>query len=80
LVILAPVFLLLADWAMTSAAAQGVRKLGPLLYACYALPLLGPLSIWTHVQFSVLAMATLLGTISRCARRSTHGFDPHTGQ
>ena len=80
LVILAPVFLLLADWAMTSAAAQGAPKLGILLYACYALPLLGPLSIWTHVQFSVLAMATLLGTISRCARRSTHGFDPHTGQ
>jgi alpha-1,2-mannosyltransferase len=65
LVILAPAFLLLADWlverrkpesATQSANMPSTRWLGTLLCAVYALPLLGPLARWTHVQVSVLAM------------------------
>ena len=57
LVILAPALLLLAERAATSA---GDRCLPWLIYFTYALPLLGPLTRWTHVQLSVAAMAALL--------------------
>jgi hypothetical protein len=63
LVILAPAFLLLADWAM--AHPWSLPWLGPLLYACYVLPVAGPLAKWTHVQLSVLAMGVLLWMIYR---------------
>jgi len=66
LVILAPAFLLLADWAVANSASLG-RRVGVLLYVNYALPLIGPLSHWTHLQLSVLAMAALLWTIVRAA-------------
>jgi hypothetical protein len=39
--------------------------LGPLLYGCYALPLIGPLTYWTHVQLSIPALLALLWTIRR---------------
>jgi glycosyl transferase family 87 len=58
LVILAPVFLLLSDWLVTQSDAAQHLKL--LLYLAYALPLLGPIARWTHLQLSVLAMAALL--------------------
>jgi hypothetical protein len=61
LVILAPAFLLLADWAIANRSLG--RTVGSLLYLCYALPLLGPLAQWTHVQLSVPAQAALLWTI-----------------
>ncbi len=63
LVILAPAFLLLIDWAHGQRA--DLPWLGPLLYACYILPLAGPLAGWTHVQVSVIAMAVLLWMICR---------------
>ena len=63
LVILAPAFLLLADWA--KAHRLSLPWLGPVLYACYILPLAGPLARWTHVQVSVVAMAWLLWMICR---------------
>jgi hypothetical protein len=63
LVILAPVFLLLADWMRGKPSYA--PWLGPLLYACYILPLLGPLARWTHVQVSVVAMTVLLWMIVR---------------
>ena len=52
LVILAPAFLLLADQALPSS--------GWLIYACYPLFLLGPLTKFTHLQLSVPAMFCLL--------------------
>jgi hypothetical protein len=58
LVVLAPAFLLLADWAAERSAVA--RWLGPLLYLAFALPLVGPLARWTHVQLSVPVMAALL--------------------
>jgi alpha-1,2-mannosyltransferase len=63
LTILAPAFLLLADEAI---ADHGfAKRAGLLLYLCYVLPLIGPLSVWTHVQVSVPAMAALLWVIYR---------------
>ena len=63
LVILAPAFLFLADWA----SAQPSRMAGWLLYACYALFLLGPLAKLTHLQLSVPAMFALLWICCRGA-------------
>ncbi len=64
LVILAPAFLLLTDWTVAS-SARDQGRVGLLLYLCYALPLVGPLSMWTHLQLSVPAMAVLLWTVFR---------------
>jgi hypothetical protein len=69
LVILAPAFLLLSDWL----AAQGddaSHSLKLLLYLAFALPLLGPLARWTHLQLSVLAMTALLYGIWTAGRKS----------
>jgi hypothetical protein len=63
LVILAPVFLLLADWAKVHRLSE--PWLGPVLYACYVLPLAGPLARWTQVQLSVVAMVALLWMLCR---------------
>ena len=69
LVILAPVFLLLADWA--DGKWLRVPWLGWLLYLTYLLPLAGPAARWTHLQLSVLAMAALLWVIYRNASSET---------
>ena len=70
LVILAPAFLVLADWLVADQAArrsdlrlgvaEGAGHMGSLLYATYFLPLIGPLARWTHVQLSVIAVGVLL--------------------
>jgi alpha-1,2-mannosyltransferase len=60
LVILAPAILLLADWLIAQPLTLSSRRIGTLLYLVYALPLLGALARWTHVQLSVIAMAVLL--------------------
>ena len=66
LLILAPAFLLIADWLVELKTAESTRAklgdnspsrwLGTLLYLVYALPLLGWLAHWTHIQLSVIAM------------------------
>ena len=60
LVILAPAFLLLADWTLTHARDPATRHLELLLYLAFLFPLLGPLARWTHFQLSVPVMAALL--------------------
>jgi hypothetical protein len=71
LVILVPAFLLLADLALEESAPTSVPVL---LYLCYALPLIGPLSRYTHVQLSVMAFAALLYWIWSSAKlRSGYG-------
>jgi alpha-1,2-mannosyltransferase len=57
LVILAPAFILLADWIKCQPLTASTRGLGTLLYLGYALPLVGPFTRFTHVQLSVIAMA-----------------------
>jgi hypothetical protein len=65
LVILAPALLLLADWLVASVSPS--KRTGSLLYLVYALPILGPIAWWTHVQLSVIAMAVLLWSIWQVA-------------
>jgi hypothetical protein len=65
LLILAPAFLLTADWLMAHKEDPRTPWLGLLLYLAYALPLVGPLAQWTHLQLSVPAMLALLWTLSR---------------
>ncbi|MGA2746931.1 MAG: glycosyltransferase family 87 protein [Candidatus Sulfotelmatobacter sp.] len=60
LVILAPAFILLADWLISQNSTRSAWWLGTLLYLTYMLPLLGPFSRWTHIQLSVIAMAATL--------------------
>jgi alpha-1,2-mannosyltransferase len=63
LVILAPAFLLLADWLAQQAPDSSSRWLGTFLYLAYMLPLAGPLARWMHVQLSVIALAAALFVI-----------------
>ena len=62
LVILAPVFLWLGDWAAANAGILAART-RLLLYAAFPLFLLGPLAKFTHLQLSVPVLAALLWAI-----------------
>jgi alpha-1,2-mannosyltransferase len=73
LVILAPAFLLLADWLVRQSPNAAAGSLGILLYLAYMLPLLGPLARWTHVQLSVVAMAAAILVIFRLQREEHSG-------
>ena len=70
LVILAPMFLLMADWMVGQASASSPRWLGTVLYLVYTLPLLGLLARWTHVQLAVIAMAGCLYLVWRASARA----------
>ncbi len=70
LVNLAPAFLLISDWVITQHENRITTTLKLLLYLAFALPLLGPLARWTHVQLSVLVMAILLYVIWKLCRKS----------
>jgi hypothetical protein len=68
LLVVAPVLMLLADWSVTHATSSAQLRL--LLYLTFTLPLLGPLSQWTHLQLSVPAFAILLWTLWRISTSS----------
>jgi Glycosyltransferase family 87 len=68
LVILAPAFILLADWLVTQPLTASTRGFGTLLYLAYMLPLVGPFASWTHVQLSVVAMAATVYLIWQVGR------------
>jgi alpha-1,2-mannosyltransferase len=67
LVVLAPAFLLLAGWYRERQLSSS--PLPMLLYLCYSLPLIGPLSNYTHVQLSVIAFVGLTGYLWKIAVR-----------
>ena len=67
LVILPPAFLLLGDWALPKSGQAPASAVLALLYVCFPFFLAGPLTRFTHVQLSVLAMAALLWLIWRTA-------------
>jgi alpha-1,2-mannosyltransferase len=71
LVILAPAFILLADWLVSEPSTHSTLWLGTLLYLVYMLPLVGPFARWTHVQLSVIAMAATLYLIWNISRESS---------
>ena len=68
LIILAPAFLLLGDWAAQREQAFAIR-IQQLLYLCYPLFLMGPLTRITHLQLSVPAMTVLFWIAWRIASR-----------
>lgn len=77
LVILAPALLLLGNWALGHPNAVATPGLRVLLYACYALPLLGPLAILTRLQLSVVAFAGLLWAIWIASNKASEiGLQP----
>ncbi|HXY48075.1 MAG TPA: glycosyltransferase family 87 protein [Terriglobales bacterium] len=59
MVILAPAFLLLSDWMVSGGGLSYSRVVPILLVLIYVLPLV-PQAKWSHVQFSVLAMGSLV--------------------
>jgi len=69
LIVLAPAFLLLSDWALEH--HEGPTHLPLLLYICYPLFLLGPLARITHLQFSVITLIALLWLTWKSGCRST---------
>lgn len=68
LVILAPAFLLLADWTLALGSNTFSSNLNFLLYLAFVLPLVGPLARWTHLQLSVPVMAAVLFVIWNMGR------------
>jgi len=72
LVILAPAFLWIADWLATHAD----NRIAWLLYLSFLLPYAGPLARWTHLQLSVVCLATL--TISFAAQLTSDQVFPET--
>ncbi len=71
LIILAPAFLLLGDWALSHGDDPSAPLLQQLLYSCYPLFLIGPLARITHVQLSVVAMTALLWICWRTTLRNS---------
>jgi len=70
LVILAPAFLLLGDWALAHHEQPFALRIQQLLYLCYPLFLAGPLARITHLQLSVVAMTALFWITWRISSRS----------
>jgi hypothetical protein len=75
LVILAPAFLLLAEWLAAQPDGSATRHFKLLLYLAFVLPLLGPLARWTHLQLSVPVMAALLYGICNLGRKPLSGSE-----
>src|SRR5688572_24318616 len=66
LVVIVPVFILVAQWAITHGRTGSALLV--LLYLCYYLPALSFLPAMTHVQFSVIAMAVLMVMLTGLSR------------
>lgn len=71
LVILAPAFLLLSDWILAQREPLATSRLKLLLYFSFALPLIGPLSRWTHIQLFVAVAAGLLFELWRLGKNQS---------
>jgi alpha-1,2-mannosyltransferase len=76
LLALLPALLLLADLALKNAQDASTPGLDLLLYLAFVLPLLGPLSRWTHLQLSVPAFTALLWLLWRESATPSHKLDP----
>jgi len=71
LLVITPALLLLADWALANPPSARIRLLA---YLAFILPLLGPLSRWTHLQLSVPIFFVLLWTL-RPTETAGHKLD-----
>ena len=65
LLVLAPALLLLVDRSLSNVEYTLRSLLQMLAYLAFVLPLLGPLSRWTHLQLSVVSFSTLLCVLFR---------------
>jgi len=63
LLVLTPALLLIVDWCLTNEQAALRSELFVFSYLAFILPLFGPVSRWTHLQFSVIAFIALLWTL-----------------
>ncbi len=72
LLALAPVLLLLVDWLLTQPQHPSSATLRLLAYLAFVLPLVGPLSQWTHLQLSVPVFAALLCVVWQTSRTPSH--------
>jgi hypothetical protein len=70
LLVLAPALLMLVDWSLSAEHSSSNPVLHVLLYLAFVLPLMGPLSRWTHVQLSVIAFALILALLYRLSIRT----------
>jgi hypothetical protein len=70
LLVLAPAFLLLSDWVMTQPFDSRHSTLSVLIYLAYLLPLFGPVTKFTHLQISVLALGALQWMLYRISVRA----------
>jgi hypothetical protein len=68
LVALIPALVLLLDWTLSKEQSPFSPALKLLLYLAFILPLFGPISRWTHLQFSVIAFAAILWTLTKLPR------------
>ena len=74
LLVLAPALILLADWVLeepTRVAAPQRDGLICGMYGAYLLPLLGPLTMITHLQLSVVALVWLQWELWRASSRES---------
>lgn len=81
LVLLAPAFLFIGNWALASAPSLHRDAAKVLIYASYGLPAFSGLLKFTHVQFSVIAFAGLLLVLvksSAAASLSNAAASPET--
>lgn len=76
LVILAPVFLLLGNWALEHFGSAAGPALRVLLYLSYALPLLQFLAKFSHVQLSVIAFVALQTAVWQAIKAEEAGRHP----
>jgi hypothetical protein len=67
LLALTPALLLLGDWCAQNPGHPHTPTMWALLYAVYLLPLLGPVTLFTHLQISVIAMFGLEWAVWRAA-------------
>jgi hypothetical protein len=80
LLVLAPALLLLADWTLGHANHPAFAPLSVLIYLAFILPLLGPLTVWTHFQLSVpvfVGIQVLLWSILR-GKMQDAAFAPYS--
>lgn len=72
LLVFAPAVLLLADWTLGRANHPASPRLSVLLYLAFLLPLLGPLTLWTHLQLSVPVFSGMQALLWSMLRSNTH--------
>jgi hypothetical protein len=71
LLVLAPVLLLVVDWAVSNLHGPHSSLLLMLSYLAFVLPLLGPLSRWTHIQLTVPVFVAWLSILYLQCRRGS---------